>query len=455
MNIISYILAALSPIVLFLGFGSEADFYNAALQKKPQSVLGNRISIQLPDGSSRQDKSVGTTGDIFSNQDVLVYSRQGKKVIVVARELFAYRASHFSANLVKMLQQYPQFVGMRYKINGVDRNRFLLEPSGFVVKNKRALVRTLFLVNQDNTVLAIDVYMNAEAVKDPKAAVKLATRILLSVKPGKRKLTQGPKAVILGDRKAPYPLRLYLPRGYVISTKKSRHARVHIINKLRPVGEPPSSLAIYIGDKPSPFASRYRDYSLSASTVFGRLLGGDVRWSRSGKPGKQQQHKLNASKPLPGLAQVDKQYYIHVFVNADSKKTMQRLMKMAANLKFKDKALQNRAVIAGRDRMPGADDRRPYTDRQFGRTDRYPQQPDGYRYGNPPPHWQERYPPPRYADRYRRRYPENREEGYRRYPPPRRYRYSDQYQRYHEPYADEGYPPDAGQRFENSYDDHW
>ncbi len=451
MNIISYILVGFGSVVLFLGFGSDTGFYNAGLEKKPRSVLGNRILIQLPAGSRRQNKPIGIDTSIFANQDVLVYADKEKKAVIVARELFAYRTSHFSADLVKMVQQYPQFVGMRYKIKGVDRNRFLLEPSGLIVKKGRALIRTLFIVNQDNTVLAIDVYMNNQAVRDPKAAVGLATRILMSVRPGTRKLLQGPRSVVLGDKKALYPLRLYLPRGYVMSTKKSRYARVHIINKLRPVGEPPSALAIYIGDKPSPFANRYRDYSLSASTVFGRLLGGDVRWSRSGKAGKQQQHKLNASKPLPGYAQADKQYYIHVFVDADSKKTMTRLMKMAASLKFKDKVLQDKAMIAGRDRMPGDDTRSPGTDtdgvRRFGYNDRYPER--GYIEPGPSPR----------AAPDRRSYPDAMDEGYRRYPPQRqarRYRYDDQYERYHdEPYVEEGYR-DYGQSFENSYDDyHW
>ncbi len=342
--------------------------------------------MKLPVGTKKQLSALGSGHNIFDKVHVLKFEKSGLKVRLVIKELFAIRSDNLNAGLVKLLQKYPRIPGIKYRISSVDRNRFLVEPSKIYLKNKMSLIRSLFLVTPDNTVISVDVFMNDRAANNQKHSIDLAMRILLTAKSGKRKLIKGPKKVTLGATNGAYPLRFYLPRGYVLSTKKNAHARVHIINKLIPVGESQSSLAIYIGSRPSPFKKRYRRYSVDAKQVFGRLLGGRANWSRTGNAKKSQRYNLKTSKRLSGYntGKARGTYYIHVFVNAGSKKSLKRLIRLTSKLKLKKGHFAKNEIIVGsakfsrysENTMPRRirEDYNRQSDRSYRRRDEYQDQ---------------------------------------------------------------------------------
>ena len=339
----SMLLASLMTITA----SAQASFYNKALGTKPARLLENRLSIKAPSTSSRDEINININSEknLFKDQTILEYAHNGKRLRVVATELFVWRTENLQGNLATLLHGYPQKIGLKYKITQLDRNRYELIPSKLVLVKGMALVRTLFFVNRDNTLQSIDVYMDAAAIKHTEKSVALATKLLATVKPGKRKLRKGPRTIKLGSTKKPYQFKIRLPKGYVISSKQQNDARVHIIRKLVPLGRTQTSLAIYVGPKPSPYREHFGEYNTSNAAAYGLLLGHRINWRNLKKASKLKRRMVRASQQL---AWTDKnkhshQHYIHVFANAESSKGMKRLVSLAGKLRYVNKP-RNRYV---------------------------------------------------------------------------------------------------------------
>lgn len=329
--------------IIFIGLFSisghlQAAFYDSAIGKKPSSLLNGRLTIQAPSTSRRDELTIDLQSEknLFKDQTVLKYLKNNKQLRIVATELFTWRTGNLQGNLVKLIYNYPQKVGLQYKISQIDRNHYELIPSKLLLIRGSALVRTLFFVNTDNTIQSIDIYMNANAILNSKKAKLLAKKLLSSIKAGKRKLRRGPKTVFLGSKQKPHFFKIRLPKGFVISSKKQNHARVYIIRKLVPLGNSQTSLAIYIGSKPSPYHSHFGDYDTSHNAASSRLLGQSIYWHKLKKADSLKRRMAKASQELPWSDKNARgqKYFIHVFADSASNKGMKKMVRLAAKLRY-------------------------------------------------------------------------------------------------------------------------
>ncbi len=329
--------------IVFVGLISISDhlqaaFYDSAMGKNPSKLLNGRLTIQAPSTSRRDELTIDLQSEknLFKDQTVLIYLKNDKQLRIVATELFAWRTGNLQGNLAKLIYSYPQKVGLQYKISQIDRNHYELIPSKLLLIKGSALVRTLFFVNTDNTIQSIDIYMNANAVLNPKKASSLAKKLLSSIKAGKRKLRKGPRTVFLGSKKKPHFFKIRLPKGFVISSKKQNRARVYIIRKLVPLGNSQTSLAIYIGSKPSPYHSHFGDYDTKHNAASSRLLGQSIHWHKLKKADSLKRRMAKASQQLPwsDKSARGQQYYMHVFADSASNKGLKKMVRLAGKLRY-------------------------------------------------------------------------------------------------------------------------
>jgi len=359
--------AIFAGLILISGQAQSA-FYDSAVGKKQSKLLNGRLTIQAPSTSRRDELTIDLHSEknLFKDQTVLKYNKNGKQLRIVATELFAWRTGNLQGNLAKLIYSYPQKVGLQYKIAQLDRNRYELVPSKLLLIKGSALVRTLFFVNSDDTIQSIDIYMNSQAVLNPGKATALATKLLASIKAGKRKLRKGPRTVFLGSKRKPHFFKIRLPKGFVISSKKQNNARVHIIRKLVPLGKSQTSLAIYIGNEPSPYHSHFGDYDTSRNAASSRLLGQFIHWHKLKKADSLKRRMAKASQQLPwSNKNVNGQkYYIHVFADSESNRGMKQMVRLAGKLKYVKKPRYAFVNTHNQSRSRGLPSRRSYPSRR-------------------------------------------------------------------------------------------
>ncbi len=318
-----------------------AGFYDSAMGTKHSSLLNGRLSILAPSTLRREEITIDLQSEknLFKDQTVLEYNKNGKQLRIVATELFARRTGNLQGNLAKLIYSYPQKVGLQYKIAQLDRHRYELIPSKLILVKGIALIRTLFFVNRDGTLQSIDIFMNASATSRPLKSIRLAKKLLSTIKSGESKLRKGPGTVYLGSKQKPHFFKIRLPKGFVISSKKQNNARIHIIRKLVPLGKPQVSLAIYIGNKPSPYHSHFGDYDFSQHTINSKLLGKLINWHKLKKAASLKRRMVKASRQLPWSNKnvSGRKYYIHVFADSESSKGMKQMVRLAGKLKFVSK----------------------------------------------------------------------------------------------------------------------
>jgi len=335
--------------LIFITSSIHASFFTKGLGTKASQLLNGRLTIQSPPGSRRDEISIDLHSEknLFKDQTILNYSKNDNHLKIVATELFSWRTENLQGNLAKLIYNYPQKVGLQYKISQIDRNRYELAPSKLILIKGKALVRTLFFVNRDDTLQSIDIYMNGKAIRNAKKAVALAKKLLTSIKPGKRKLRKGPRTVFLGSKKKPHFFKIKLPKGFVISSKKQNNARVHIIRKLVPLGSSQTSLAIYIGSEPSPYHSHFGDYDTRNNAASGRLLGQYIHWRKLKKADRIKRLMVKASQQLPwsDKNETDQEFYIHVFADSESKRGMKKMVRLAGKLRYVKKPRRSFATI--------------------------------------------------------------------------------------------------------------
>ena len=344
---LSGILLLLSTLAL--AATAQASFYKSGVGTKASSLLNGRLSIHAPATSGRDELTIDLRSEknLFKDQTVLEYRKNGKALRIVATELFAWRTENLQGNLAKLIYNYPQKVGLKYKTSQINRHRYELIPSQLVVIKGMAVVRSLFFVNSDDTIQSIDIYMNADAVRDSTKAALLAKKLLASIKSGKRKLRKGPGTVHLGTKAKPHYFKIYLPKGYVISSKTQGNARVHIIRKLVPLGKSQTSLAIYIGNESSPYHSHFGDYDTSYSAASSTLLGRFIHWHKVKKAASMKRRMAKASQRLPWSDKnaSGRQFYIHIFADSETKKGMKKMVRLAGKLRYVNKPRNNFASI--------------------------------------------------------------------------------------------------------------
>ncbi len=337
------------PFLLFTCFCSFAgnSFYEPKLSAKAKSVLGGRLLVKLP---TKNVKVINAFSNrkVWIAKRVIVYQIGKKKLILTFKELMAFRADNFVGQLGKLVKNGHSTIGVKYKISPLDRYRFLAEPSRYTIKKGKALIRTLFFVNKDNTVQSIEVHANSAALRDAKDLTKLSMKILNSVKAGKRKIRIKAKSALLESKDKSYSLRIYLPKRYIMMMTEDSKQRTYIIQRLLPIGR--QAHKVIISFSPQKPKSSYALNVENSSKEHGYLLGQSVIWSKTGKKSRFNGLSLQSFLGLQKVygRNINRRLYVQVTIQSDSNKNLNRLKKLASAIK-QSKSSKNRYAFIGRD----------------------------------------------------------------------------------------------------------
>jgi len=340
-NTMKSFISALLFIFSLSSFAAN-NFYHPKLSTKAKPVLGGRLFIKFPSTNI-------TINNKFANQQTWIAHREitykvgKKKLTFTLRELMAFRADNFIGQLAKVVKVQAKQIGIRYKISPIDRYRFMAEPSKFRLINNKALIRTLFFVNKDNTVQSISVHANAAAMRNRTQVTKLTLKILNSVKAGKRKIKIKAKSALLISKDRSFQMRIYLPKRYIMMMTENKNSRSYIIQRLLPIGRQPHKITITLGHQPP--KNKHAAHERDTSKVHGYLLGQSVSWSKHGKKNHAEGLSLHSFLGLHKIRNNSgrNSLYVHVSVHSDSNKNLIRLKKLAAQLKLSKNSLSRYA----------------------------------------------------------------------------------------------------------------
>lgn len=340
---------AVTILLSTLTFGSAVaapDFYKPEFNKNPSFILEGRISMLLPT-KNVVELNRFSNRKTWAAERVFRYSVGDRSLTLTVRELMAIRTDSLISQLAKLVQTYPDPVGMEYKIAQLDRNRFLVEPSKYSVKQGQALIRTLFIVNIDNTVQSIDFHANAAALKELKSVTELTQTLLNSVKTSTRKINTQPKAVVISSKDNKVNIKISLPKRYIMMFAEDSFSRTYFIQKLAPLGTDLQRISVRIGTREMLLANTGSLPTANNSTpIYGNLFGRSIEWKKSGASSQANGLTLKTIMRLQrnGLYTDEKSgHYIQVKVQADNERNLQAMSNLAATLKL-DSALLTAVV---------------------------------------------------------------------------------------------------------------
>lgn len=302
-----------SPVPLLRGKTADTSF----------SVLHDRLSIKMPEGSVDQDVYnggiMGTVSDA-SKVTRIILSEKEEAFIAYAEELFMYSTGDILKDVELFIdlntERMENFtISAPVKVSSIQYVTF--SPNEIEVWDS-AFLKGSVIKMPDNTLVYLGIYASAQAMAAWGDCLRLTDEVISSVKAGSRRLDTAPRVV------ETYDYSIKLERDYVYITDFGVDFTVDYFYKLVPIGEFQPTFGIYGGAHPSLFGSNLPNHEQETGTVLGRQRTWDVYSSEKGV--------MDEDTFAETLIEAD-WWYRHIFVRPGSRGEWQTIGKMLASMK--------------------------------------------------------------------------------------------------------------------------
>jgi len=302
-----------SPVPLLKGKSADTPF----------SILQDRLSIKMPEGSVYQDTNyggiMGSEADSSGTTNIIL-SENEQSFVAYAEELFRYSTGDISKDFEMFLELNSESaeimtVSSPISVSGIQYVTFApkeIEIWGTTFL-KGAIVKAA-----DNTLIYLGVYANAQALAHEDDCLRMADDVIGSIVAGTRLLDRSPRTVEM------YDFSLKLERDYVYIVSAGVDFYVSYFYKLVPIGDIQPAFGIYSGAHPSLFGSNLPNHEQRTGTILGRQVSWDIYSNQQGVIDKD-----TFFETLIGA----EWWYWHIFAQPNSRSEWQTIERMLASMK--------------------------------------------------------------------------------------------------------------------------
>lgn len=206
---------------------ARGDVWTAlTLADRKLPLLGGHILVRMPANAKLSSPSLfpdRTISGFPQDLTALDVEAGGKKLVLVAKDLFAVAGPDFEQSLQKGMP--PLYRLEKRSLPGLPRAMTFIPALDRMDQHDDVL--KLYVTENNDTVYEIRFFSEGATPQDLPGAAELANRIA-------RTLTAGKLRPIGGVHRLPHGLSLTLPSGYVAA--QDRLSSIHLF-KLAPIGE--------------------------------------------------------------------------------------------------------------------------------------------------------------------------------------------------------------------------
>jgi hypothetical protein len=290
------------------------------LAARRTSLLGDRLTVQLPEGMVIAPRRVSLMAAEKANEDETrgMFDHGTARFVMMAHEMYELAGPDLRAGVVADLERSGQ--------RGALESLALPAPlvgCGFtpatITKDQQAnLVYSAWIAGNDNAVQSIVFYTNPAGAADPDGWSALGRAIVSSLERGTRALK-----LAAGEREIG-SLVVVTPAGWVTSSQRGPDFIVHHLHKLVPFGVPGVGCNVYVGHHPSP---QYTQQSVKVAPIrsAGSLFGAPIEWLTWSANGRWTTEVL-VRHPRTDEA-------VHVFCSTPNEGDLDELRRIASTLR--------------------------------------------------------------------------------------------------------------------------
>ncbi len=222
-------------------------------QKNVISLLNDRFYCTFPDSAKNtaRETNIMSADPNINNETRVIYDIGDKRIVFFAVELYIKSVDDLERELKKeSSKNYPLAVKTIYDKDSVKCIR--LTPSKFDEKKNAIFVNSIIIVNADNSLSKMSVYLNPKAYSDKRTFDKITEEVFASFKKGRKRLNlnEHTESFKILDTKTEMPIKL--PNNYIVTIDKKYGFEVYKVKKVVTYGDTTQGdLIIYFGFYPS------------------------------------------------------------------------------------------------------------------------------------------------------------------------------------------------------------
>ena len=309
------------------------DLVLPGLSPEPVSMLGDRIRMQLPEGTLIEPRYIEQfmRESCVEDETKATLALGGVRLRFEAQMLFQTAGDDFEDSLAKLLEQDKELysaASTELIRNESDSRLYLTTLKPSPAKSACACLHSAWVIHPDHLVEVVHGYVMDAAPSEYENYRTLIADSLKTIKPGPARLNIGPRTVRFSG------IELTLPDGYGVTSYLGPDFLVHRVQRVVPLGQPVPSLGVYDGSFPNMF---HGDSGVTTVESYrARLFGKKVKWFRF-RDGDSfcAEALFEFSKKSGGRE-------LHIFCTAPSKERLDEMLSIAAALQFIDDKSTNK-----------------------------------------------------------------------------------------------------------------
>ncbi len=299
-------------------------------------LLGGRLKIRMPEKARVEARghSIMAAPQAVTDETRVVLDAGKERLVLMAWELFARAGGDLPKAVEKVVSGWgDQWKGTRVEPLAVAKplkQGVLVIPGGKDLASEAILALTAYVENSDGMVQMLAFYVNPPAAQDLAGCASLARSLAATLSAGGKGLDLG-----AGDRRFPGVgdkdfLVLKVPEGYVATTQQGPDFSVYRLRRVGVLGEPGSTLGLYLGGHPSYQFRQAGDEATKPSRSKGKLLGQEIEWHGWSRGDASTTETI---LPFPGVDG----FFLHLFLTAAKETDLAALRAVAETLRIERK----------------------------------------------------------------------------------------------------------------------
>ncbi|MGA1870954.1 MAG: hypothetical protein ACMUJM_20650 [bacterium] len=328
-------------LILYVNLYADLKKDNALYDEIVIELLDGRLSVSMPKGSKIEARhfNIMSAQKPAKEETRVVFEEDNKKLVLMAFETFLKANANFESTLKKEIQEWAKDEKGSFKIQKDQNGRYLIFPESFNTSDEAIFIQGLYIVNFDETVQWLAVYVNPYLFKNINKSKKLSNRIINSVKKGCNELDvrEGKKKLSIYNDKN--ELLIEFPKGYVHTVQEGPDFLVHRIREITDFGSTGNIVGIYVGGHPSFFHSKYDKEEIKIKKVKRTFLCKKIEWIQYTTNKNSNKIHIEAIFPLTEIKNYRTENYwnLHIFLSTDSEKKLEKLFKIMNTARIEEK----------------------------------------------------------------------------------------------------------------------
>ena len=297
---------------------------------KEFSLLNDRLFLNVPNGTEDAQMQQGVMYAPESNQRItrLMLEEGNQKLVVYAQEMFYYS----SGDLQKDAKEFTKlmFGSETGKINtSIEKLNEEIDiiratPAVDDLYDDSVLVDSVFIVNTDNTVIYLGVYVTDNLYSQQDLCKSKADEIINSIKLGTRKIGQDAHTANIRN-----DMTIDVDKDYTLVVQIGIDFDVYHVIELTEIGTEGNYFGIYFGFHPSTPADTIEKGDEGYEFAENTMLGAETPWV--GTALDSDEYKWETL-----IALYDSYMKMHIFFYTSSDEQFNEIMNILETIKFVD-----------------------------------------------------------------------------------------------------------------------